>query len=175
MHSVVISAGRGVCPGAWASTLLWRAVEHSGVGAPCRRGSHWRDEVGCFPGNGSIIARGWDKMEIPVKMSWMRKVGLVCYFVMVVCVALLAYHKPLPTFDRLLYAVTVADLLFVAGLYSVMHIVVYPIAEIRYFVPAFLIVAICFVKAMIPDLEAMDPTIRWTSLRSLRVDPKPKN
>src|SRR5271157_4309654 len=43
-------------------------------------------------------------------MSRMRKVGLVCYLVMVVCVALLAYRKPLPTFDRLLYAVTVARL-----------------------------------------------------------------
>jgi uncharacterized membrane protein len=29
-----------------------------------RRGSHLREEIGCFKGNGSIIAHGWDKMEI---------------------------------------------------------------------------------------------------------------
>ena len=49
---------------------FWGELEsNGGVGAaPRRRGSHLREEIGCFPrGNGSIIAHGWDKMEIPAQ------------------------------------------------------------------------------------------------------------
>lgn len=40
----------------------------------------------------------------------MRKAGIFLYFVTILGVTVMAYRKPLPTFDRLQHAVTVAHL-----------------------------------------------------------------
>lgn len=56
---------------------------------------------------------------------------------------------------------TSRDLLLVAATYSVIHLVVFPIPETRYFVPAFLIVAVVFVRAMLKDSSIRSFSQTW--------------
>jgi hypothetical protein len=61
VRKYMLSAGATTLPG-----TDWRANGGDGA-APRRRGSHLSKEMGCLPKeNGSIIAYGREKMEIPV-------------------------------------------------------------------------------------------------------------